>query len=163
MIRTFRKSGRTLSPSKRLVPLVDEWRPRSREQYEAVCRLAVNNGGVLVRELPDGTAEVLAIRQGVCERRTVTADGFSIVMESQPTNAWRSLVGGSLGLGGMGALLGGFAAAFSGLEEPTRWLMGIGMAALFVAALVVPREKHYTKRGETWTALGYEGDGSGAD
>jgi molybdate-binding protein len=44
------------------------WRPRSRAQYDTVERLAVRHRGVLVRELPDGSAEVLAERRGVVNR-----------------------------------------------------------------------------------------------
>jgi hypothetical protein len=64
------------------------WIPRTREQREAVELLANRCEGVLVRSLPDGAAEVLAVQRGVYNRYLVHENGWSEIVESQPRD-WR--------------------------------------------------------------------------
>jgi hypothetical protein len=68
------------------------WTPRTREQGEAVERLGDECGGVLVRSLSDGAAEVLAVQRGVYDRYVVREDGSPVIVESRPRD-WRYPLG----------------------------------------------------------------------
>jgi hypothetical protein len=59
------------------------WRPQSREQYEAVERLVWRYDRVLVRMIADGTCEALVVHWGLLQRYTVERDGFSVKVESR--------------------------------------------------------------------------------
>jgi hypothetical protein len=74
------------------------WKPRTREQREAVDRLGDQCGGVLVRSLSDGAAEVLAVHRGVYNRYVVREDGSPVIIESHPRD-WRWPLGDVLGGG----------------------------------------------------------------
>jgi hypothetical protein len=135
-----------------------EWRPRSHNQYDAVERLAVAHKGVFVRELDDGTAEVLGVHRGVFKRHMVAPDGFSIVVESQRSN-WRRPAAQTLILAGLAVFLSD--AAVSRLPA---WLGFIGWAMILVGVFVLPwvgdqvRRQHATPPDE-WTELGFDYDG----
>jgi hypothetical protein len=73
------------------------WTPRTREQREAVERLGDECGGVLVRSLSDGAAEVLTVgSRGVYNRYVVREDGSPVIVESRPRD-WRWPLGDLLG------------------------------------------------------------------
>jgi hypothetical protein len=75
------------------------WTPRTREQREAVERLGDECGGMLVRSLSDGAAEVLTVgSRGVYNRYVVREDGSPVIVESRPRD-WRWPLGDVLGWG----------------------------------------------------------------
>src|SRR5438046_2956048 len=58
-------------------------------QQQVVDQLQVTSrNGVLVRELEDGSLEVLTARRGALGRQCVARDGSSVLVESRPRD-WR--------------------------------------------------------------------------
>jgi hypothetical protein len=122
-----------------------KWTPRTREQREAVEWLGDECGGVLVRSLSDGAAEVLAVQRGVYNRYVVREDGSPVIVESQPRDRrWPlgDVLGWGFGVFGFGIPL--LLVVLNYAQVTTQDLLGavapisfgVGMV-LFLASLVV--------------------------
>ena len=64
------------------------WRATPEQQQAVDLLQATSRNGVLVRELEDGSLEVLTARRGALGRQCVARDGSSVLVESRPRD-WR--------------------------------------------------------------------------
>jgi hypothetical protein len=138
-----------------------EWTPTP-EQRQAVDRLvAACDGGVLVRELADGSLEVLTQRRGALGRHSVAGDGSSLLVESRPRD-WRWWGGPLVWCVGFAVFLGFLLIGFLLTDGPNTdapWWIIIpavtGFAVMPVGWALMPSPHRLTRRGERWVRIGF--------
>jgi hypothetical protein len=134
-----------------------EWTATPAQQQTLERLIAANEGGVLVRTLPDGSLEVLTEQRGALGRHVLGIGGSSALVESRPPT-WRwwgapiicylgcaMFIGSVIGLGVQDE--GGDA----------RWWtivpMWIGFAGVWVGLALTPGPHQLTERGERWAKV----------
>jgi hypothetical protein len=145
--------------------VASHWTPRTREQREAVERLGRECGGVLVRSLPDGAAEVLAVERGAYNRYLVREDATGVIVESRPRD-WRWPLGDVLGWAALVLVFGitillYAVLALAGVADAGFWALipfAFGMILLVVAFVIGPwpyRLMHPGDRRADWDQVGW--------
>lgn len=140
--------------------LTRDWRQATPDQGAEVRRLVKEHRGALVRNLADGSAEVLTGQHGDFVRYRVGEDGTSTVAESIPSDGTHELLGrialGCLAVFVLSWIVGGI------LDQGAFAILAFVAFIVGVFAFIARgsgETEHgallQTKRGERWTSLGY--------